>query len=150
MSTSSDLPFWRPPPPSRGDLRRFGLLFSVLFGALAAYLAWRRGLPAATLPAVISGVLLLAAVALPVVLQPAWWPWMIAARVLGFVNSHLLLALVFYLLFTPLGLMMRLLGRDPLGDRDFDKARTTVANGGSLWQRRRDTQLPQHHYERQF
>jgi hypothetical protein len=45
---------------------------------------------------------------------------------------------------------MRLLGRDPLGDRDFGRARQIAADGGSLWQRREKTQLSLHHYERQF
>ncbi|MFP6592931.1 MAG: hypothetical protein VCE12_20690, partial [Candidatus Latescibacterota bacterium] len=63
---------------------------------------------------------------------------------------HLLLAVVFYLMFTPIGLVMRLLGRDPLGDRDFGRARQIAADGGSLWQRREKAQLSLHHYERQF
>lgn len=150
MSSTTELPFWRPPAPTPADLRRFGLLFCVLFGALAGFLAWRRGLPAATVPAAISASLLMLSLTAPAVLQPAWWPWMIAAKVLGFINSHVLLAIVFYLLFTPIGLFMRLLGRDPLGDRKFHRARKTASAGGSLWIRRADTQLPQHHYERQF
>jgi hypothetical protein len=150
MTASTDLPFWKPPPPERRDLRRFGLLFCVLSAALAGYVVWRRGLDAATVPAAISAVLLLLSLALPSLLKPAWWPWMVVARVLGFVNSHLLLGAVFYLMFTPIGLVMRLLGHDPLGDRDFGRARRIVTEGGSLWQRREKAQLPLHHYERQF
>lgn len=150
MSTASELPFWRPPAPTTSDLRRFGVLFGVLFGALAGYLAWQRGVSAATIPAAVSVLLLLVGLVAPVLLQPAWWPWMIFARVLGFINSHLLLAIVFYLLFTPIGLAMRLFGRDPLGDRDFRRARKTATAGGSLWVRRQDPQLAKHHYERQF
>ena len=94
--------------------------------------------------------MLLLSLGLPSLLKPVWWPWMVVARVLGFVNSHLLLAVVFYLMFTPIGLVMRLLGRDPLGDRDFGRARQIAADGGSLWQRREKAQLSLHHYERQF
>jgi hypothetical protein len=145
-----DLPFWRPPSPGPRDLRKFGLLFCVLSAALAGYLVWSRGVDAATVPGAISAALLLLSLGLPSLLKPVWWPWMVVARVLGFVNSHLLLAVVFYLMFTPIGLVMRLLGRDPLGDRDFGRARQIAADGGSLWQRREKTQLSLHHYERQF
>ncbi len=150
MSASMDLPFWKPPAPGPRDLRKFGLLFSVLAALLACYLTWRRGFPAAMAPAAVSAALLLAGLAFPAGLKPLWWPWMIAARVLGFVNSHLLLAVVFYLMFTPIGLLMRLFGRDPLGDRNFRRARQITRDGGSLWLLREHTQLPQHHYERQF
>jgi hypothetical protein len=150
MRASSTGPFWKPPPPERGDLRKFGLLFAALATALAGYLAWRRGLPDATVPGLIAAALLLVSVAMPSVLKPAWWPWMVLSRVLGFINSHLLLALVFYLLFTPIGLVMRLFGRDPLGDRDFRKARQSALEGGSLWVPRETPQLPRHHYLRQF
>ena len=145
-----ELPFWKPAAPGARDLRKFGLLFSVLAALLACYLAWRRGLPAAVVPAAVSAALLLAGLAFPVVLKPVWWPWMMAARILGYVNSHLLLAAVFYLMFTPIGLLLRLLGHDPLGDRNFHRARQIARDGGSLWLPREHTQLPQHHYERQF
>ena len=147
---ATDLPFWRPPSPGPRDLRKFGLLFCVLSAALAGYLVWSRGVDAATVPGASSAALLLLSLGLPSLLKPVWWPWMVVARVLGFVNSHLLLAVVFYLMFTPIGLVMRLLGRDPLGDRDFGRARQIAADGGSLWQRREKAQLSLHHYERQF
>ena len=146
----ADLPFWKPPAPTPRGLRQFGLLFTVLGAALSLYLAWRHGAAAVPVPAAITGVLLFLSLVVPRGLPPVWWPWMVVARVLGFVNSHLLLAVVFYLMFTPIGLVMRLLGRDPLGDRDFGRARQIAADGGSLWQRREKTQLSLHHYERQF
>ena len=148
--TVTDLPFWRPPSPGPRALRKFGLLFCVLSAALAGYLVWSRGVDSPTVPGAISAALLLLSLGLPSLLKPVWWPWMVVARVLGFVNSHLLLAVVFYLMFTPIGLVMRLLGRDPLGDRDFGRARQIAADGGSLWQRREKAQLSLHHYERQF
>lgn len=43
--------------------------------------------------------------------------WSILTRPLGWLVSHLLLALVFYLVITPLGLVRRLLHRDPLALR---------------------------------
>ena len=124
--TSSDLPFWKPPPATTRDLRQFGLLFAVISALIAAWMFWGASYAYTTrqflIPVGISSLLVLVSYTLPRVLTPAWWPWMVFVRVLGFVNSHLLLAIVFFVLFTPIGLTMRLFGRDPLEDRDFRRA----------------------------
>jgi hypothetical protein len=39
---------------------------------------------------------------------------------LGFVNTRIILGIAFYLVFTPLGVLMRWFGRDPLGQH-FDR-----------------------------
>ena len=62
---------------------------------------------------------------------------------IGLVNTHLLLGLVFYTLFTGIGLTMRLFGRDPL-DRKIDPDAT------SYWQRRDPSLLVREHFRRQF
>ena len=41
-------------------------------------------------------------------------PWMILARLIGMAVTFLLLGLMFYLIFTPIGFVMRVVGRDPL------------------------------------
>ena len=93
-------------------------------------------------------------------LKPLYSVWMMAARALGFVNSHLLLALVFYLLFTPMGLVMRLVRRDPLERGGFRPTAPECRPGGtgrpgpegegSLWRRRDPEVLPRDHYTHQF
>jgi hypothetical protein len=144
----TDLPFWKPPPPTQKDLRQFGGLFTVLAAALTAYFAWRSP-EVLRVPAAIAATLLFLTLVVPRALTPAWWPWMVLVRVLGFVNSHLLLGLVFFVLFTPLGLILRVLGRDPL-ERDFTGARRIAREGGSLWQPRDKPQLANDHYRHQF
>ena len=83
-------------------------------------------------------------------LRPFYHAWMLLARVLGFVNSHLLLALVFYTLFTAIGLAMRLLRYDPLERRRFAAGKSGSGDGTSYWSRRAESQLPAKHFERQF
>jgi len=50
--------------------------------------------------------------------------WLLAFLPLGWTVSHLLLAVVYYLVITPIGLVMRLAGRDPL-QRKFDRTADT-------------------------
>ena len=53
----------------------------------------------------------------PVVLKPVYRVWMALAVVLGFVMTRVILTVVYYLVMTPIGLVMRLLGKDPLDRR---------------------------------
>jgi hypothetical protein len=50
--------------------------------------------------------------------------WMLAALPIGWTISHLVLAVVFYGVLTPIALVLRLAGRDPL-ERRFDRAAAT-------------------------
>ncbi|MBX3402491.1 MAG: hypothetical protein KF699_03665 [Phycisphaeraceae bacterium] len=43
--------------------------------------------------------------------------WMFAALPIGWTISHILLGMVYFLVFTPIGLIMRLLGKDPMERR---------------------------------
>jgi hypothetical protein len=104
--------------PSGRELRQFGwlcLLFAALGGAIVAYRssAWNT---AVAIWAVGSGVALLGA-AKPVFLKPFFVGWMAAAYPIGWIVSNAVLAATFYLVLTPIGLVMRLFGRDPLGRR---------------------------------
>jgi hypothetical protein len=40
--------------------------------------------------------------------------WMIVGEVLGWLNTRIILGVLFYALFTPIGLYMRLRGKDPM------------------------------------
>jgi hypothetical protein len=97
----------------------------------------------------VAGALALAAgvAALAVWLAPAWgarlWVgWMRAAEPMGWVVSHVVLAIVYYGVLTPVGLVMRLAGRDPM-QRRFDK------RAASYWVERKDHGDPGRYF-RQF
>ena len=54
------------------------------------------------------------ALAMPRVLAPAHHLWMGLAEVLAWINTRLLLGVVFFGIVTPMGVVMRLLGKDPM------------------------------------
>ncbi|HYB99312.1 MAG TPA: SxtJ family membrane protein [Candidatus Limnocylindrales bacterium] len=109
---------WNPP---RKTLRDFGLLCLLIFGAIAASLWWKNGWTLGSQilagAAVAGGVLGLLA---PQALRPIFVGWMIAAFPIGWTISHLLLGAIYYLLLTPLGLLMRAFGYDPM-NRKLDR-----------------------------
>jgi hypothetical protein len=101
---------------TRSELRRFGLTVGGVFLVLAAVSAWRgHVLPPRILGAL--GVLLVVpGLLFPVVLGPVERGWMAFASALGWFNTRLILGLVYYVVFTPAGLIRRLAG-DPLDRR---------------------------------
>lgn len=98
---------------SADQVRKFGLILALLIIGYSGVRSWL------THDVGVTGVLIglgigLIALVLPRVLTVIYVPWMIAARSAGFIITHLLLSMVFYLIFTPVGWIMRLAGRDPL------------------------------------
>ena len=61
---------------------------------------------------------------LPQISKPFYLAWYFLACCMGFVIGNTLFALLFYLVFTPLGLCLRL-RRQPAITKSFDKSRTS-------------------------
>ncbi|HMI30851.1 MAG TPA: SxtJ family membrane protein [Candidatus Limnocylindrales bacterium] len=111
--------------PSRRDLIVFGLLFPVFTGLIGAGLYFRTGAHEAARAVWIAGVLVaLLYFAVPSLRRPFYLGWIYVTYPIGYVLSHVILGAVFYLVFTPVGLVMRMLGKDPL-HRRFDRAAAT-------------------------
>ncbi len=111
---------------TEAGLRRFGM---VMAGALAAVAlaAVFRGRGWWPFPAGVSLMFALVARLSPRILAPVEWFWMKLSGVMGFVVTNVLLTVFFFLVITPAGLLMRLLGKDPL------KIRSTSCD--SFWEK---------------
>jgi len=103
--------------PSRRQLAVFGVVWLVVFGVLGGVACYQGGWPWAT-------VLWAAAVAVPGI----GWVFPALLRVVyvgmacltfpvGVVVSFVVLAAIYYLVFTPVGLLLRLFGYDPMHHR---------------------------------
>jgi hypothetical protein len=110
--------------PSRRDLVVFGIGLPILFGLLG----WHRWSVGSTTAAQVlwgvGGVLSLAFAAVPPLRRTLYVGWMLAVWPIGFVVSHVILAVIFFGVFAPVGVLLRLFGRDPM-TRAFDKSSTT-------------------------
>lgn len=111
--------------PSRKELRQFGFLCLVFFGGLAAYYGYRGGLTvgvqALAAAALAGGVL--GAVA-PQALKYVFVGWIVAVFPIGWTVSHLLLGFIYFFVLTPIGLLLRALGHDPM-NRKLDRGADT-------------------------
>lgn len=131
------------PTPGKKELRSFAWVMVVAAGLVAGYL-WYKGIePGWHIAGGVAVFFIASGLLVPIALKPLYLAWMALARVLAFVNTHILLAIVFYTLFTIIGGIMRLVGRDPL-DRKLSASAT------SYWTRRERPLLEREHYERQF
>ena len=105
-------------------LRQFGVLVGGVFAVVAAVVWWRSGAGWALGLGGAGALLVVLGLAAPPVLRGPYLGWMGLAVVLGFVTSRVLLTAVFVLLVTPIGLVLRALGRRPLALRPDPAAET--------------------------
>jgi hypothetical protein len=96
------------------QLRSFGLIVGSIFALIGLWPVVWRGQPIRLWSLILGGVLLVLALAWPRSLTQIYRLWMRVGEVLGGINTYLILGALFYLLFTPLGLYMRLRGKDPM------------------------------------
>jgi hypothetical protein len=93
--------------------RSFGMVFTVVFGAIGAYGLW-RGAPAWPYWIGAAGVFAAVTLLAPAFLAPLNRLWMRLALALSKVTTPLVMAVLFYGTVLPTGLVMRLLNKDPL------------------------------------
>ena len=110
-------------PKTIRDLRRFGLVMSGAFAVIGGLAAW-RGRPAAPALFALAIAFLVLALAWPRLLAPIERGWMKLAEAIGSVMTVVILTLAFILVFTPMGLVLRLLGKDLLGLKPDRKLQT--------------------------
>lgn len=101
------------------QLRSFGLLVGGVWALIGIWPVVARGGAPRLWAVVLGAALLVPALVVPLRLRPVHRVWMAAADVLAWVNTRLVLGLLFFLVITPMGLLMRVLREDPL-QRRFD------------------------------
>ena len=106
------------PELDRKGLRDFGLvtggIIAVLFGLFFPWLIER---PIPRWPFVILLVLGGLALATPLALKPVYHWWMRFGLLMSRITTPLIMGIVFYLVITPMGLVMRLAGKDSMARR---------------------------------
>ena len=106
---------------NKQELRKFGLMagafIATLFGLI---LPWLFAYNIPTWPWIVSGIFLFFALLVPFLLLPIYKGWMVVGHALGWINTRIILGILFFVLFLPIGITMKLFGKDPMA-RKFDK-----------------------------
>ncbi|GKX33957.1 MAG: hypothetical protein MnENMB40S_15750 [Rhizobiaceae bacterium MnEN-MB40S] len=97
------------------QLRRFAWILAALFAFFGCVLLpWRWQTPTVTASAVIAAVLVIWSLVAPMTLAPVYRGWDRLGHVLGWINSRVILGVLFFLIVTPTALIMKMIGKDPM------------------------------------
>jgi hypothetical protein len=106
---------------------RFAFVVALGFAVVAGILWWRGLYTGACILAGLAAMLALAGLLVPTHLGPIQRVWMALATAISKVTTPIIMGAVYFLVITPVGLLMRLLGRNPVIHSEKD---------GSYWHRR--------------
>lgn len=110
--------------PPRAQLASFGRLWAPLFAMLISSMLWNSTHPEGSVAVLSLGLIIaLAGWISPYWLKPPFVFLMVITFPIGFVVGILLMGFVFYLCIVPIGIILRVLGKDPLIkvlDRDVE------------------------------
>lgn len=127
-------------------LRQFGWTVGPVLAGGAALWAWRHDWawgPMSTGIAAVGLALIVVASVAPHALRAVHRGWMTLAFAMGFVMTRVILSLAFFLVFVPIGLVLRLVGKDLL-------SRRLDPDAESYWLRRDDGRADRESLERYF
>lgn len=129
------------------ELRDFGLVVGGALLLLAAFL-WYKGRPSFPYIGGVGLLLFILGFVVPKLLIPLQKVWMVFAVIMGFIMTRLIVTVLFYGIMTPIGLGMRLFGKD-LIDKKLDEG------AESYWRIREGNdrmgeEVEPSRYERQF
>ena len=128
---------------SQRELLWFGPLMALFVGILGTIAIRRFDAPNVAYGLwTVTAALIVLYYLIPSMRKPTYLAWIYAVMPIGWVVSHVLLAAIYYMLLTPVGLIMRLCRYDPM-QRRFDRDAQTY------WIAR-DSQRPKSSYFKQY
>jgi Saxitoxin biosynthesis operon protein SxtJ len=112
------------PELDNAGLRKFGLTTGAIIVVLfALFFPWVFDVGRIPMwPWIIAGALWLPALLVPTALRPIYTTWMKIGHGIGWVNTRIILGVLFYVLVLPMGVVMRLVGNDPMARKRDDAA----------------------------
>ncbi|MBU0533500.1 MAG: hypothetical protein KJ887_01685 [Candidatus Omnitrophica bacterium] len=124
------------------ELRNFGITICIALGLLGTVFLWQERNHYLYF-FILSITFLFLGFVLPFLLKPIHKIWMSLAILLGWLMTRVVLSVLFYLVITPLGILLRLFGKDFLNLK-FDR------NVKSYWIYREKIKPEKRNYENQF
>lgn len=96
------------------ELRQFGLAVGGVFSVIGLWPVVFRAESPRLWAMILGSVLIALGAMVPQALKQAHHGWMKIGHVLGSINTRIILGIIYYLLITPMGLVMRLMGKDSM------------------------------------
>lgn len=121
--------------------RKFGLTLGIAFGVIGALLYWRGKPTRAMVAFTISGLFILAGLAIPTHLGPVERAWMGLAHLISKVTTPIFMGIVYFIVMMPIGLIRRSMGSPLVPEKE---------RSASRWQPHTPAEPLGEHMERQF
>lgn len=129
-------------PATKKELRNFGLVVGIAFAIFATAQWYFHGKIDPRILYGVSAFLVVCGLIAPAVLRPFNFVWMKLAVVLGWIMNRVILGFMFYIVFTLVATIMRIMKRDALRMKGKPQE--------SYWILRSGEPTPAERYERQF
>jgi len=126
----------------KSDLRKFGITVGIVLMIIAGLLFWKEK-ESSQIFFGVGAIILLTTITIPVILKPVYSIWMVFGIIIGWIMTRIILSLLFYIILTPIGLVLRLFGKQVLELR-WNKSEQ------SYWNYRIKENFDHGNYERQF
>ncbi len=123
--------------------RKFGFTMAIAFTVFALFFLYRQRMTVVTVLGSLAAFFLLFALVAPRVLEPIEKVWMAFARILGAINTRIIMGLFYMLFFVPIALLFKVIGRDEM-------RRRWTAGSETNWEEYRPRQRDTRHYENMF
>ena len=128
--------------PDKKELRNFAITICAALSIIGGIVLWQKGDAGFVFIAVGLLFIVLGLIS-PKLLTPIYKVWMAFSHIMGFIMNHLILALMYYIVFTPIGLIRRMIKKDPL-HISLNQAKETY------WIKRTDEEFSKEKYEKMF
>jgi len=126
----------------KSDLRKFGIIVGIVLLIIAGFFFLKEK-ESFQLFLTIGTVLFVTGIVIPFTLKPIYWVWMVFSTILGWFMTRVILSLLFYVVFTPIGLIARLFGKQFLDLKQNHSQQ-------SYWNMRTVEAFDTQNYEKQF
>ena len=123
-------------------IREFGILIGIILFIIAGVLFYQEK-ESFEIFIWLSVVIVSLGLMLPIILKPFYLIWMTFAIILGWFMTRFILSILFYVIISPIGLFLRLFGKDILG-LHYDRSKQ------SYWNYRDSVEGNNQNYEKQF
>ena len=128
--------------PTDAQARKTAHVVAAVLLAISAWNFYRGRTTVVIIFGAMGALLVVVGLLIPTAARAFHVAWMRLASALGYVNSRVLLSLMFYGVLTPYGFVSRLVGRDPLRRRGKKIE--------SYWTKRKTTRQTREQFERLF
>ena len=129
---------------SKKAIRKFGLVIVIGLGVIGILISMKiHNINVSQWLWGIGFLFFILSFVLPSVLRPVYRLWMLLAYFIGGIVSRVILTVLFYVVLTPTGLVLRLFGKDVL-DKKFEK------NRESYWVKKDLTGITKEQYKKMY